>query len=120
MRWDNHLLPFQVKHHSLDAGAKTYGKIGEKTSFGVLDANTFGESNALAASVSHKVNPNFGILSSVTSLDTPGAFNRTAGVNAWYSWGPNFSRIRYIGSQDSAQGSGHFAVTLEFGGFSAL
>jgi len=85
-----------------DAGVKLFGTIG-KNSYGLLDAITLGERNALAARWSHRFDPNREVtLRLVSSLSAYDPDNFAWGLDAHRRWpceeGEDYLRMEYRGS----------------------
>jgi len=90
-----------------DAGLNVYGKLGEKTSFGILDANTFGESNSFVATVQNAPDHVTSLKASATLFDEPGRHNQSTSLSAYRSWGPVTWAARAFESNDTVRGQGY-------------
>jgi hypothetical protein len=90
-----------------DVGLKAYGKLNDRTSFGIMDTNTLGQTNSFVAAVSHKLNNTSSISVVGTSLDASGQRNHTGGLYCSKRLGSYYLRGRFIGSDDETRGQGY-------------
>lgn len=94
---------------SFDTGINTYGKLGDNTNFGILDAVDFGHTNSLAATVTHTPDPNSSIRASFTSLEDESVKNEAYLLRYSREFGPANIFLRNMGSKDSHFGSGMYS-----------
>lgn len=103
--------------HDFDVGLNSYGKINDKTQFGLLDTVSFGDRNSLNASMEFDPDPNNSLRAAVTSLSARhfGSGSGSAGSaldNEAYllrysrQMGPLNLFLRNMGSHDSQMGGG--------------
>lgn len=92
---------------NFDAGFKLFGKLNEKTTVGLLDADNFGTSNAFAASVQNNPDHFTQFYFTGTSLDGHGARNQTAGFAAFRTQGKFFIDGGESDTYDSLVGQGN-------------
>jgi hypothetical protein len=108
---------------SFDVGVNTYGRITDKTNFGLLNAldlDTFhqrrvngnvvaserGTRNNFAGTVSHQIDVNSGVRAAVTSLNTPYRKNDAYLVRYYRDIGPWNVFYRDMGTKDTDRGYG--------------
>lgn len=89
---------------SFDAGFKTFGKVTDRTQFGVMDTADFGNKNAFMGIVSHQVNTKLEVKGAVASLEEPGVSNLGTFLQANYAMGPWFFFGQNMFTRDSALG----------------
>lgn len=91
---------------NFDVGAKAYGKVGDKISFGVLNTSTLGENNSAVASVAFKPDQLTTIKLAGTSLNDNKIDNRSS----WIALDRRFGAIGWYGqrmaSYDDSHGEG--------------
>lgn len=105
---------------NFDAGVNTYGKLSNKTSFGLLDtidwnrrddffqSNKRGTQNNLVATVTHDPDPSLSLRLAVTSLNSPTLNNDAYLLRAAKTWGNYSLQLRDFASRDSEEGYGRF------------
>jgi hypothetical protein len=91
-----------------DVGLKSFGKLNDKTSFGILDTNTLGEQNSFVSVFSYNPIPTAQFSFVGTSLNTPTRSNQTSGLyygqrRGNYAWDGTL-----IGSDDKDRNSGYY------------
>lgn len=89
-----------------DVGAKAYGKLDDKTSFGVLNMTTLGEWNAFVGSATHAIDNVTQIQVGATSYDKPGQKNETGMLFAQRQFGPLALYDDNMWSFDEVRGEG--------------
>lgn len=92
---------------NFDFGAKTYGKIGDRTTLGVLNATDFGNRNAFAANVTTQFDPLTGATAAITDLDTPGHHNRATYLDVNRTIGNSYVFAQHSTTTDTDAGEGH-------------
>lgn len=90
----------------LDAGVNVYGKLGDRTQFGVLNAVDFGHENSLVANGTYAPDPVTSYRVTFTDHSTPGSENSAYMARVSRDFGAWNLFLRTENSQDSAVGHG--------------
>jgi hypothetical protein len=91
---------------NFDAGLNVYGKLGDKMSFGVLDAIDLAERNSFVANFSYDPTPVDSFRVTATSLARTDANNDAYLLRYNRQVGPLSVFLRTMGSRDTSEGSG--------------
>ncbi|HLK59374.1 MAG TPA: DUF5916 domain-containing protein [Chthonomonadaceae bacterium] len=99
---------------SVDAGVNAYGRLNDRTSFGVIDTARFGHEYDFVGNVSFDPNPNDSYRLSLSNLMQPGL--QSSAYLARYSRqvGPVSLFFRSMGSLDTEQGDGQYETMSAF------
>jgi hypothetical protein len=98
-----------------DAGLKLYGKMNDKTTVGLLDADTFGQSNAFAGSAQYAPDHFSQFSFTSTSYDAAGEHNAAGALGYMRQIGPFNLSSTAAGSSDTAAGDGSdFSASLYY------
>lgn len=89
-----------------DLGLNSYGKISDKTSFGVLNTTQYGGPNDTVANATYAPDPDSSWRLGMTSMEGGGFHNEAYLVRYQKSVGPWSYFARDMGSQDQSQGFG--------------
>ncbi len=111
----NSAIFYSQRIRNFDVGVNTYGKLTDKTSFGFLDTNNFGDENDLVGIFTSDPDPTLSLRASVTSQSTPGNKNDAYLLRAAKQFGPLNFQLRDIASKDTTEGTGHYRdATLQY------
>jgi hypothetical protein len=91
---------------AFDAGVNAYGRINDKTSFGLIDTIDFQHENAFATNVSYNPDPYNSYRATLTSFTQPGRENGAYMLRYFKTIGPLGLFFRTMGSQDTNSGFG--------------
>jgi len=91
---------------NFDVGAKAYGKVGEKVTFGVLNTTTLGENNAAVASIAYKPDSATSIKVAGTSLNDEDIDNKASWIAFDRRFGPVGWYAQRMASYDNVRGEG--------------
>lgn len=98
-----------------DAGVNVHGRLGDKISFGVLDAIDIGEQNSLVANLSYDPTTNDSFRVTATNLANRNLKNEAYLLRYNRVVGPVNVFLRNMTSRDTVDGSGsHNSVYLEY------
>ncbi len=96
---------------SFDVGVKAFGKLNDRSQFGVMDLNTFGKQNAFVAAYNYFPNSRSNIDVAVSSLRRDGVSNDASFVNYSQGIGPNLYYANVMTSADNLLGGGSRITT---------
>ncbi|RYG47977.1 hypothetical protein EON79_05830 [bacterium] len=111
----NTVLFASQRIQSFDAGVNMYGRLSDKTNFGILNAfdadAQYGKSrkgivNNFAGVVNHKPDPNTNYRVAATSLTVPGLENEAASFRFTKNFGPVGVGLQSSGTNDTLLGRG--------------
>ena len=91
---------------SFDTGLNTYGKIDDKTSFGLLDTHAFGRENDFAVNATRQFNADSSVRATITSKESTDQKNQAYLLRYAQNVGPYGFFVRSAGSNDSVVGIG--------------
>lgn len=91
---------------TFDTGINVYGKLDDKTSFGILDTIDFGKRNNFVANFSYNPTPNDSYRLSATTQNDPGRSNDAYLLRYYRTFGPFNLFVRNMGTRDTEAGNG--------------
>ncbi len=97
-----------------DVGANAYGKLSDRTSFGVLDTEQISRENDLVANGTYSPDPNSSYRFGITDLDRAGTHNAAYLARYQGQWGDWGAFLRDMGSKDNLVGQGDNANVSGF------
>jgi hypothetical protein len=99
---------------NVDAGINVYGRLSDKTSFGIIETSRIGHENDFVSNLSFDPNPKDSYRITISSLDQPGIQSETYLARYSRQVGPVNLFFRSMGSEDTAEGSGQFETATAF------
>ncbi|MBL8060312.1 MAG: hypothetical protein JNK63_06310 [Chthonomonas sp.] len=105
--YDSRLFaPQRIK--GFDAGVKVFGKLDDRTQFGVMDLNTVGRQNAFVGTFNHRPGTRKNLDVAITSLTGEGGIHNEGGfINYSQGVGPYVAYANLMTTNDHALGTGH-------------
>lgn len=90
-----------------DFGAKTYGKLGENTTIGILNTSDFGNQNSFAGDFQYAFSERTSATVAVTDLERPGLSNLGSFIGFSHGAGAFEFFGQHMTTRDTALGTGH-------------
>ncbi len=91
---------------NFDMGVNTYGKLDDKTSFGLLDAQALGRENDFVLNATRQIDSNTSLRMSAASMQTSTIDNKAFNLRFNKQIGPYGIFMRYTGSEEPGLGGG--------------
>jgi hypothetical protein len=99
---------------SVDAGVNAYGRLNDRTSFGVIDTIRFGREHDFVYNASFDPTPNDSYRVTLTSFTQTGTQNDDYLARYSRQVGPVSLFFRSMGSEDTSAGRGHYDTVSAF------
>jgi len=90
-----------------DTGAKVYGKLGDKSTFAMLDTVDLGHQNDLVAAYTYNFSAHMSAKAAFTDLEAPGAGNFGSFLSLQADNGPTGVFFQHETTTDASEGNGH-------------